>query len=176
VKRVILFALSLLFIGCAGYSPSSKYISKELNKNIYTEVKIKLKDPENSVIIKDSIKEMAIKKFGAKIVSKEKSDSRVYIDLESVSFSNLQYDNNGYVILKRANVVMKSDYESDNMICSNSKRCTKKSTIKTYGTYDFSTTSDTLTDQERFIAIKDASAKALDELVSKLALKGVLSK
>jgi hypothetical protein len=195
VKKLILVLVSLFIVGCGGYSPSMKYAQQELNNNIYTEVQIKVKDPENSVIIKDSIKELVIKKFNAKLVDKEHSDTRLYIDFSEPSFSDLQYDDDGYVTMKRAKVTIHTSYESDRDNCPKSTtsnkynlkikdsyksldsgKCTKKGMISTSGTYDFSITSNTntVTDQQRFTAIKSASSKALDELISRLSILGAV--
>jgi hypothetical protein len=165
VKKVILILTTLLLVGC-GYKPTTTYTDNLIGSKIYTNVKIKLKDPENSVIIKDSIKEIAVKRFHSELVTEKESNTKLYITIESVYFGNLQYDENGYVVMKRANLVLSTRYITP----------TKNGVIKTSGSYDFSTTTDALTDQERFNAIKITASKALDELVSKISIIGMLNK
>lgn len=150
-------------MGC-GYKPSTRYTNNIIGDKVYTEVKIKLQDPENSVIIKDNIKDLVVKKLNSSLASEKDSDTKLYITISRVDFDNLQYDENGYVVMKRARLTLSTKYVTkDN----------KVGVIETNGAYDFSTSTDALTDQERFNAINATAVKALDSLISKLTIVGI---
>ena len=165
MKKIILLFALFVFIGC-GYKPTVQYAKNIIGSKVYTEVKIKLQDPENSVIIRDNIKDLVVKKFGSSLVSENESNTKLYITIKDVSFANLQYDMNGYVIMKRANVILHTKYVTKD---------DKFGFIDTDGSYDFSVSSNSLSDQERFNAINTTAVKALDTLISQLAVRGLLA-
>jgi hypothetical protein len=160
----LLFTLSLIFISC-GYKPTSIYTKQILGDKLYTEVKISLKDPENSVLIKDAINEAVVSQFRSKISSKKDANSKLYITLNTVKFMPIQYDKNGYVIAYKTYVGLKSEYVDING---------NRSSLNSKGDYDFPIESNSLiSDTKRFEAIKFASQKALDELQSLIAIKAI---
>lgn len=164
--RYIIFVVLCFVILSCGYKPTSIYTKKVLGNRIYTEVKISLQDPENSVLIKDAVNEAIVSKFRSKICfDKTKADSKLYISINSVSFTPIEYDRNGYVISYKTYVGLKSEYVDIENV---------KSTIHSKGDYDFPIESNSLiSDTKRFEAIKFASEKALDELRSLIAIKAI---
>ncbi len=154
----------LLFVSC-GYKPTSIYTKEVLGEKIYAEVAISLEDPENSVLIKDALNEAIVSQFRSDIVSKDKADSKFYINLNSVSFMPIQYDKNGYVIAYKTYVGLKTRYED---------KGGKSHNIYTTGDYDFPIESSSLiSDTKRFEAIKFASQKALDAVRSQIAIRSI---
>ena len=158
------FLFSLLFISC-GYKPTSIYTKKVLGNKIYADIEVSLKDPENSVLIRDAVNEAIINKFRAELVSKERATSKLFVKLNSVSFSPLEYDRNGYVVAYKTSVVLLTKYIDQS---------SKEKSVRSFGDYDFSIESNSIiSDTKRFDAIKRASQKALDSLISQISVKGV---
>jgi len=156
----LLLAFSL--IGC-GYKPSSTYTTPILGNKIETEVDIDIKNPTDSVFLKDALNEAVLSVFNAKVVNK--GDSKIKLKVISTSLSTLDYDKNGYPILYRANASIKAYITDIN------------NTLNTYngsGSYDFSVDSNSIvSDTLRDNAIKEAFLKALQEIEFKIATKGM---
>jgi len=154
-----------LISGC-GYKPTAYYAKQALGNKIYAEVTMSRQDPRNSVIIQDAVNEAIVSRFSAKLVSKEEADSVLKVKINSTSFSPTIYDLYGYVIAYKATVVLAFEYED--------KLNGKVQKITTSGEYDFMiTTNSIISDSSRFEAIKSAANDALDEFVSKMAIKGL---
>lgn len=165
MTRTISLILLLFFISSCGYKPTSTYTKEILGESIYAEVEISLEDPENSVIIKDAVNEAIVSQFHSIATNKKDATSKLYLVLKSVSFIPIEYDKNGYVTAYKTYVLLQSRYVD---------RENKNHTITTSGNYDFPIESNSLiSDTKRFEAIKFASAKALDELRSKIAIRRI---
>ena len=165
MKNLLLFIfLSAIFLGC-GYKPTYLYTKKVMGDNIYVDVDVSLVDPQNSVLIADAMREAVISKFHSNLTSKDKADSWMQTTLNSINFQPIQYDNNGYVIAYKTIVTLKTKYHDKNK---------KVRVINTTGDYDFSIEANSvISDNKRFEAIKFASIKAMDELISKISIKGM---
>ena len=157
------FTVSFSFFGCS-YKPSTHYAKEEITGNVYVKVSIDLEDPKNSVLIKDSITQLLIQKLDVELVNKESlADTVMNININSVSMQALQYDRSGYNKLYRAVVVVNVSYfkKSDN----------KRKSFVIEGEDNFSVENGaSINDTERYKAIKSASEKALDEILSKIAV------
>jgi hypothetical protein len=165
MKKVVGFALLVLFLNSCGYKPTAIYTKNVLGSKIYADVETSLEDPENSILIKDAINEAIINKFHSKLVSKDDATSTLKIKLSSVRFQPIEYDNNGYVIAYKTLVKLSTTYID---------KSSKKDTIKTTGDYDFNIESlSVISDSKRFNAIKEASQKAIDAFISKISIRGV---
>ncbi|WP_200763464.1 LPS assembly lipoprotein LptE [Nitrosophilus alvini] len=167
-KYFVILITNLLFLniftGC-GYKPASVHAKKVLGDKIYTDVEIYLRDPENSVLIKDAVNEAIVSRFKGKLTEKEKADTILSVKLRGVSFSPLQYDKNGYVVYYRARVSLNIKYTN--------KEETKSFTVT--GTYDFPIEPNAvISDSKRFEAIRESSKKALDQFISKITITGYL--
>ena len=165
MKQLFLGLLIIAFISGCGYKPSSYYAKQALGNKIYAEVTISRQDPRNSVLIKDAVNEAIVSRFSGKLVSKEQADSVLHVKIQSISFSPTVYDTYGYVIAYKTTVVLAMTYEND------AKKVEK---LTATGEYDFSITANSvISDTNRFEAIRYASSDALDEFVSKIAIKGL---
>jgi uncharacterized lipoprotein YehR (DUF1307 family) len=157
------FTISFSFLGC-GYKPATYYAKEEINGNVFVKVSIDLEDPQNSVIIKDSINKMLIQKLDVQLVDKESlADTVMYVKVNSVSLQALQYDASGYNKLYRAVVTLNISYlkKSEN----------KRKSFSVSGEYDFSIDNGTsINDTQRYQAIVQAADKALEEVLSKIAV------
>ena len=157
------FIISFSFFGCS-YKPSSQYAKEEIQGNVFVKVTIDLEDPQNSVLIKDSINKLLIQKLDVDIVSSESlADTIMYIDVNRVSMQELQYDDLGYNKLYRALVSINVSYSK--------KGEKKKKSFIVDGEHNFSVDNGTtINSNQRYDAIKKASDKALDEILSKIAV------
>ena len=152
-------------MGC-GYKPSSNYTKKILGDKIYAQVYIDIKDPENSVLIKDAINEAIVSKFRSKIVDKkELANSLFYVKFKNKSFIPIAYDRDGYVVAYKTKVLLNITYID---------KIGRKDSFNVSGTYDFPIEANSvISDTKRFEAIKFASYKAISEFISKISVKGI---
>lgn len=166
MRHLLLLPLILFFVSC-GYKPTMIYSKEVLGDNIYVEVKTSLKDPENTVLIRDALNEAVIKRFRSRIVPRKNASSQLVMSLKRVTFLPIQYDKNGYVIAYKTYVDLLTRYRD---------RAGHRGVITSRGDYDFAIESNSvISDTKRFEAIKNASYKAIDEFISKLSVKGIKS-
>jgi len=163
MKYWFVFIIVILLTSC-GYKPTSIYTKNLLGDKIYVDVAISLNDPANSVLITDSINEAVISKFRSSLVSKYEADSKMFVNLRSINFTPIQYDDDGYVIAYKSIVSLQIRYID---------RFKKEKTILSSGDYDFSIEANSIiSDNKRFEAIKFAALKAIDQFISKISVKG----
>ncbi len=164
MKWLFLF-LSFALVGC-GYKPSTTYTREVLGENIHVSVKISRKDPKNSVFIKDAVNEAVVGRFGSRLTDKKDADTNLLVSIESVSFSPTVYNKDGYVIAYKTRVTLSINYKTIN---GNSKN------FSTVGEYDFPVEANSvISDTKRFDAIKFASADAINEIISKISIIGIM--
>lgn len=160
------FHLILIFflIGC-GYRPSSQIAQTVLGDRVYVEVSISVQDAQNSVLVKDAIKEAIIGRLGRDVVPKFQAQTSIYARLGSVSFSPIIYDEDGYVIAYKttASLIIRTVYSDG-----------RSDTMSVSGHYDFDIEPNSvISDTKRYEAIKSASYEALDEYIAALSVKGL---
>ena len=157
------FTISFSILGC-GYKPSSYYAKEELSGNVFVNVLVDLEDPKNTVLVKDSINQILIQKLDSNLVTNEAAaDIVMNLSVNTVSLEVLQYDASGYNKLYKAVIGINISYfkKSEN----------KRKSFTLEGEYDFSVDNGTtISDSQRFEAIKSASDKALEEFISKVAV------
>ncbi len=166
MKKFLLLAALFLLVGC-GYKPSSYYTKRVLGDKIYSKVYIDIKDPENSVLIKDAINEAIITKLGSKISDNlADADSSLLVKFKSKEFIPIAYDKDGYVVSYKSKVVLNITFKD---------RFGKDDSMDVMGTYDFPIEANSvISDTKRFEAIKFASYKAISEFISKISVKGLM--
>ncbi len=165
--KLLSFLIPFLLIGC-GYKPSSVYTKKVLGNNIHVSVQISRTDPKNSVIIKDAVNEAIVGRFDAKLAEKKDTDIDLVVSIGSVSFAALSYDKDGYIISYKAKVVLNASCKTNNG---------KSKSFSTTGEFDFPIEANSvISDSKRFEAIKYASADAINEIISKIAIMGIMNK
>ncbi|WP_024953677.1 LPS assembly lipoprotein LptE [Sulfurospirillum arcachonense] len=165
MNKIFGFFLIAVFISACGYKPSVRYAREALGERIHVEVSISRKDPKNSVVIKDAVNEAVITRLGGKLSSKELADTHLNISIGSTTFSAILYDVDGYVVSYKALVSLKTKYTTKDG---------KSESFSTTGEYDFPIEANSIiSDSKRFEAIKLASLDALNEFISKIAIKGM---
>ena len=159
----LIFFLPLIFIAC-GYKPSVKYQENLLGNNIKSEVEIDIKNPRETIFLKDALND-AIYTIIGKNVCFENCDSIIKINPKSSSLVVLDYDENGYPILYRSIVSLKVTLIDKNKI---------KREYIVNGTYDFKIRSQgILNDEAKLNAYKNASINALNKFFAMIVKDGV---
>lgn len=155
--------LLTLFSGC-GYHPSSKEARKVLGETVSTEIIISMEDPENTVVLKDALDEAVIRRFQTNLRSRKDAATHLQINLNSVGFSALQYDSNGYITAYRTTI----NLAITRVTIDYSKG------YSAVGNFDFAMSPNAIiTDQQRFDAIANSATKALDSFVAQVAAEGI---
>ena len=161
-KILSTFLLLMLITGC-GYLPASKQARKVVGKKVFVEVVVSLQDPENAVIIKDATRRAVVTRFHASLVPKEMARTLLLVEMASIGFVPLQYDENGYIIVYRTVVNIRITRSSSGESQSYTSR----------GNFDFTIEPNAvITDSQRFDAITNASLKALDSFVAQVGAEG----
>lgn len=168
MKKFFGFLFIVLFLTSCGYKPSMNYARDSIGGLVYVEVKFSNKNPKNTVLIKDAMNELVITKFGRKLTHhKELADTIINLKLKSYSLGEISFDKDGYIKLYRAKVSIATTYAK----YKDGKKITSKS-FTTSGFYDFSIDDEIsqITDAKTYEAIKESSSKALDEIISRIAV------
>jgi len=163
--RFIWLVLFLFILNGCGYKPSSNYAKSYIGDKIYANVEIFLNDPENAVVLKDALYKAIKTRFHINVAETRGDYAQVDISLSSLSFIPIQYDTNGYVIFYQTKVVL------------NTKLKVKDKTkfIQVYGLYNFPIEPNSiLNDQLRYTAIYNSAQKALDSLLAKISIDGLI--
>jgi len=156
------FLALLLFAGC-GYLPASKQARKVVGHKLFVEVVVPLQDPENAVIIKDAARKAVVTRFQSSLVPANLAKTKLLVSMGRISFTPLQYDENGYVIVYRTVVGI--------TVKRSNKDETKNYQAKGY--FDFAIEPNAvITDFQRLDAISKASLKALDSFVAQVGAEG----
>lgn len=162
MKRLAVLVLSALITGC-GYIPASHLSKNVLGDSVSTEVVILIQDPQNTVLVKDAVDMAVISKFRTELVAKSASQTHLKMAIDSVTFTPLRYDTNGYVVTYRTTIVMNIERQSKG----------KTFHYTTRGNYDFDIEPNAIiSDQARFEAIRQGADKALDVFIAKIAAEG----
>ncbi len=160
---ILHFTFVVFLIGC-GYKPSSVYQEKILGNNIKVIVNIDVKNPRETIFLKDAVLDAVYTLLGENVCNYN-CDSTMVINPQSSSLEVLDYDRNGYPVLYRSIVHLTADIIDKNG---------KKRHYSVDGTYDFRIKSQSLIDDEtRLNAFKNASINALNKLFANLAKDGV---
>ena len=134
-----------------------------MGETVSTQIIISMTDPENTVVLKDALDEAVIRRFQTNLRHRKDAGTHLEIKLNSVGFSALQYDSNGYIISYRTTINLAVTRITDNF----SKR------YSAVGNFDFTISPNAIiTDQQRFDAIANSATKALDSFVAQVAAEG----
>lgn len=160
-RLVPIFLICMFVIGC-GYKPTSYYAKKQIGERVYVDLYVNIEDPKNSVLIKDSVNEKLSARLGATLVSlKSQADTFVTVKLNSVALTQTQYDESGFTKLYTVKVTVNTKVINKG----------KTNSFNVTGRYDFSIDdSSTISETKRFDAIAIASNRAMDLMLSKLAI------
>ncbi len=161
----LVFLLILLFISGCGYKPSSHYAKQVVGEKVSTQILISMRDPENTVLIKDAVNEAVVSRFRSSLVDKIHSDTHLRIAITKIKFSPLQYNREGYIVTYRTYIVL-------NILRTSAD---KSQTYISKGVYDFAIEPNAIiSDKARFQAIKQSAQKAIDSFIAAVASQGAM--
>ncbi len=165
IFKVVVLITLLVSLSACGYKPSAKYSREVVGEKISTSVVISAEDPENTVIIKDAVDSAIVEIFHASLTTRNYSDTHLNLSIFSPTYTPIQYNADGYVIAYRATIRLGIKRETKGV----------RKNYTTVGTYDFAVVPNAvITDQERFDAIKNSSAKAISAFVAKVSAEGTI--
>ena len=157
-------SLAFFFVAC-GYLPTSKVASNVFSDKIYVYVSISQQDARNSIYIVDTVRELIINKLDKSPANKDEADDSLYVNMQSLSFIPIIYDEYGYVIAYKTRIVLAFEAHFKDG---------RKEKITTSGDYDFDISPNSaISETARFNAIKNASSEAFDEFVSIISMRGL---
>jgi hypothetical protein len=163
MKKLLGTVIAFVLISGCGYVPASKQARKVVGEKIFVEVSVSLQDPENAVLIKDAARKAVVTRFHSSLVPQSEAETTLWVSLSNISFSPLQYDVNGYVIVYRANININVTRRNNG----------EQKSYNSRGSYDFAIEPNAIiTDIQRFEAIRQASLKALDSFVAQVGAEG----
>jgi predicted nucleic-acid-binding Zn-ribbon protein len=162
--KLILSFLVILFIGC-GYKPSSVYQKEIVGDRIYTDVKVNIENPKDSIFLKDAVNQSIITIFGGVLSSKEKSNTQITLKVNSNTFTAIDYDENGYPILYRV---------TSSITTKIIDKSNKSHIFTSSGNYDFAIDANSvISDNLKHTAIRQSLLRALEELSVKISILGL---
>ncbi|MSN96057.1 penicillin-binding protein [Campylobacter sp. FMV-PI01] len=174
MKKFILGILSFLIVGC-GYAPIGRISDNILEDKIFVDVFMNKIDPQNTVAIKDAVKDGIIYRLHKELSDKKNANNFIIASINHLSFSPLTYDQYGYATSYRVNLVLAFEARlKDGRVVRFSGS----------GDHDFRVTrllknardtSSIISDQERYEAIKNASTQAFDEFIAVLGIESLKS-
>jgi len=166
MQRLCLLIVTLFLLTACGYKPSSLYSKKMISQKVYTEVEVSLSDPENAVLVKDALNRALYTRLKSQASRKEDAGSSIKVSYKSIRFVPLQYNRNGYVVYYQASITLKFIFEKG-------KEKEERSLV---GRYEFPIRPSAIISNDlRFQAIEKGSVKALDEFISYISAKGLLT-
>ena len=169
--RKILTVFCLIFlIGC-GYKPISKIAKETIEGSVFVDVTMSKTDPQNTVAIKDAIRQGIVQRLGMSLADRSSAQSHIVAAIKSLSFTELSYDQYGYITSYKIvlNLSYKTKFKDGKIVETTAS-----------GEHDFSVArrskstryaDSIISDTDKFEAIKEASKEAFDEYIANLAIK-----
>ena len=164
MKKLFLFLVVCVFLAGCGYQPIAHQATNALGGKVFVEVKISLRDPQNSVELKDSVSRSIFERLHSRVVDKQEADSVVEVELQNVLFHTLAENKTGFATFYRCEVNVRFKYT--NRYTQSTRIFSKK------GYYNFSLgNSSNITDSIRMEAINEAVIQALDGFISQVGIE-----
>lgn len=163
---------AIFFVGC-GYRPASVASKELLGDSVFVSVVISSTDPQNTVALKDAIRDGVVNRLGRKLLSKQQASSKIIASLNSISFTPISYDRLGYITAFRIDISVnfKVDFKDGSTFSKT-----------TFGDYTFKVSTHTkyttdlnsiISEFDRYNAIVQSSSQAFDEFIATLSIKGL---
>ena len=156
----------LLMVTACGYKPSSVLIKKVFDDTVYVEVEVDRVEPENAPFVKDEMNRLVYTRFKGRVVSKEEAKSKIFINYRGTTFNPVA-TKGGYVTRYSANILVHFKMVTKDGTYTKNISARHDADIKAS-----SLSSSTL----RTEAIRIGLAKALDQFIAYVSVKGILKK
>ncbi|NLY03395.1 MAG: penicillin-binding protein [Campylobacter sp.] len=171
MRKLILVFVAIFIVGC-GYLLVARVSENILGDSVFVDVAMSKIDPQNTVAIKDAVREGVVYRLHRTLADEKSAQSKILVSIKSLKFSAQTYDQYGYVTSYKANLSLKFQTQlSDGRVLN----------ILGSGDHDFRVTrlvkksrdtSSVISDKERYDAIQNASMQAFDEFLAALAVQG----
>gem|GEM_PF-3073198 len=149
-----------LFLGC-GYRPAIQYQEKILGDQIDLRQQVSAKNPEMEAFIKDGLIEHVYTTLGKQL---GKGESVVGVKIGKTDLIPIDYDQQGYPILYRAEVEIKATIKGIDG---------KNHRYSATGSYDFAVTSQGVVNHQMELnALRLASSQAIYKLLARIGIDG----
>ncbi|MCK9161571.1 MAG: LPS assembly lipoprotein LptE [Arcobacteraceae bacterium] len=162
MKKSLILIILFFLVGC-GYKPVTHYTKEQIYGLVYLTSITSLENPQNSVILQDNVARILISNLDLELTdNKNLADTIVTVSIGTPYFKVVEYNTQGYVKTYRAKVSVELIYQNEQT----------QRRVSSNGEYDFSVGSvSTISDTERFNAIKQATSKALEDILGKIAVQ-----
>ncbi|WP_104721128.1 hypothetical protein [Helicobacter mesocricetorum] len=162
MKKYSLLIFMLVLMGC-GYTPIAHHTKEAFGDRVFVEVKIDVRDPKNSVTLKDEVSKAIFKKLHTPIGDKEDSIAVIEIILKNISFSPLAENTIGFSTFYQCQTEIEFKYT--NKVTQKTRVFTKQ------GYYNFALGDvSVITDSIRMEAINKAVLNTLDNFISQIGI------
>ena len=174
--RKIFYAFIVFFMMGCGYQPVARITEDVLADTVFVDAVMSKVDPQNTVAIKDSVREGVVYRLHKSLASKEVAKSYIIVSIKSLRFTALTYDQYGYITSYRANLNLNFETKlKDGRVLN----------LSGSGDHDFRVTklvksvrdtSSVISDKDRYDAIQNASTQAFDEFIAALSVESLKNK
>ncbi|CZE47580.1 LPS assembly lipoprotein LptE [Campylobacter geochelonis] len=172
MRRILAIVFVIFVVGC-GYRPVARVADSILADSVFVDVVMSKTDPQNTVAIKDAVREGIVSRLHRRLAPKQSAQSYIIASIKSLSFTALTYDQYGYITSYRANLTINFQTKLKDGSVVN---------LSGSGDHDFRVTrlvkssrdtSSVISDKDRYDAIQNASTQAFDEFVAALSVKAM---
>lgn len=172
MKKLVYLFLVFFMAGC-GYQPVAKITNNALAETVFVDALMSKVDPQNTVAIKDAVRDGVVYRLHKKLAPKNVAKSYIIVSIKSLNFTALTYDNYGYVTSYRANLSLNfktklKDGRVVNLVGSGDHDFRVTKLVK-----NVRDTSSVISDHDRYAAIQNASSQAFDEFIAALAVESM---
>lgn len=163
ILRYTCFVVLLFWLNACGYQPIAHKAKEAVGDKVFVVVKINLRDPQNSVVLKDEVSKAIFERLHTNVSSKEEATSAIEVQLQNISFSSLAENRTGFATFYRCIVDVEFKYTNTS---------TQKTRIFSKRGYHNFALNDTsiITDSVRLEAINKAVLQAIDGFISQVGI------
>jgi len=163
--KLISLTFGMFLLTACGYKPSSYYVKQIFTDSVYVEVAVDTIEPENAPFIKDEMNRLVYTRFKGQVASKKEAGSKIYVNYKGTSYVPLAYSD-GYITRYRTNIRVNFKMETKEGVISKRITSIVEADIQASSLTSFALRTE---------AIRVGLAKALDEFISYVSVRGVLA-
>jgi len=156
----LIVTFSFLMLTACGYKPVSHYTKQTIAVPLYLKVKLSNKEPDSGVSLRDVMHQTIVHRLGVSVTTDASVSSRLIVSYNTISYTALGYDSNGYVERYRVNVTTRFDLTTQGRRISRAIKTTQEADV---------TPSALESSRAKREAIKACTEKAVDQFVAFIA-------